>query len=151
MKDHKGLSSRVLEMKFMQVAGEREGREKKEEQKKKLRDLSEWKLPNADSVVDRIRHRKQKIETVGYSSIGSICTGRRNFGLKEAVKVEEGKGEGSGEDEKDKQKDTALLDTFKTWAEGKGSQNGVTKPKKSTKRHISKEKVKKVGDELDKI
>lgn len=87
-----GLSSRVMNMKFMQ----KDGSEKTEEVTKKVIDSSEWKLPNATAIISRAKVGNT-IETVGYSSINSFASDsvptRRTWGApaKEEV-VEEAAG-----------------------------------------------------------
>ncbi|KAI3404094.2 hypothetical protein KGF56_003130 [Candida oxycetoniae] len=65
------LSSRVLNMKFMQKAKDLKTIEKRQqESQKKVEDISEWKLPSSEQIL-RMASRKSKIESVGYGTIMS--------------------------------------------------------------------------------
>lgn len=64
-----GLSSRVMTMKFMQKADS----VKEQEETNKVKDTSEWVLPNAALLVKKANKKKNNIsESVGYGSINSF-------------------------------------------------------------------------------
>lgn len=66
-----GLSSNVLNMKFMQKANQKAEDQKKEKQIKKVKDTSEWVLPNRSIVQQRMKPAVL-VQTVGYGSIANI-------------------------------------------------------------------------------
>lgn len=66
-----GLSNNVLNMKFMQRALEKNKKVEKEKEIKKIRDSSEWVLPNRSSVQKHLK-TAVNVQTVGYGSIASL-------------------------------------------------------------------------------
>ncbi|EGW34542.1 uncharacterized protein SPAPADRAFT_149578 [Spathaspora passalidarum NRRL Y-27907] len=74
------LSNRVMNMKFMQKADDLKISEEREQNQKKIADLSEWVLPYSKSLL-KMAQSKPKIESVGYGSIMSAPT-RRSWGTK---------------------------------------------------------------------
>lgn len=62
------LSNRVMNMKFMKKAEDTKISKQKQEDQKKIHDLSEWILPNLDKLL-KLASMKPKIEIVGYGSI----------------------------------------------------------------------------------
>lgn len=66
-----GLSSNVLNMKFMQKAQAKKDKQAEEEVIKKVKDSSEWVLPNKTSVERNLKPA-MKVQTVGYGSIASL-------------------------------------------------------------------------------
>ncbi|KAL6454810.1 hypothetical protein SBY92_004281 [Candida maltosa Xu316] len=92
-----GLSNRVMNMKFMQKAEDTKQIRQREEEEKKIHDLSEWVLPNSQKLL-KIALSKPKIDTVGYGTIMSngtynylSSTTRRTWGdvNKNKLQVEE--------------------------------------------------------------
>uniref|UniRef100_A0A060TGJ5 ARAD1D31064p n=1 Tax=Blastobotrys adeninivorans TaxID=409370 RepID=A0A060TGJ5_BLAAD len=71
----KGLSSKILEMKFMQQASAKREVEQAEEKKQKLEDASRWKLVKK-------KGQRAVAPTVGFSDIASDepAVGRRSWG-----------------------------------------------------------------------
>ncbi|ODV88018.1 hypothetical protein CANARDRAFT_55414 [[Candida] arabinofermentans NRRL YB-2248] len=125
------FSSRVRNMKFMQVA-DRKLQVKEEEVKsvKKVHDSSEWKLPSSNSLLKKVKSQKHKVVTVGYSQLNTInvenssnntdgptsdmIVGRRTFGvpkpkpedtIKDLVSDEDG-GESNDKEEEDDEDDS---------------------------------------------
>lgn len=70
------LSSRVKNMKFMQVAGDNQRKHQidnaEKEETKKLKDLSEWSLPVNKKTLRVLKNKNKKIKRVGYSSINAM-------------------------------------------------------------------------------
>lgn len=70
------LSSRVKNMKFMQVAGDKHRKQQtdmiEQENTKKLKDLSEWSLPVSVKTLKVIKAKQSKIRKVGYSTISNM-------------------------------------------------------------------------------
>lgn len=70
------LSSRVKNMKFMQSAGNKKIKQNEEEthqqDKKKLKDLSEWSLPVNKRTLKVIKAKNNKIRRLGYSTINVL-------------------------------------------------------------------------------
>lgn len=66
-----GLSSNVLNMKFMQRALDKTKEKEKEAEVKKIRDASEWILPNR-SLVQKNLKAAVRVQAVGYGSIASL-------------------------------------------------------------------------------
>lgn len=62
------LSTRVMNMKFMQKAENTKANENHEEQRRMLDDVSEWMLPHLAKIL-KMAQRKPKIEALGYGSI----------------------------------------------------------------------------------
>lgn len=132
----------------MRDAEVREGKERKEEQEKKLKDLSEWKLPNSQQIVSSIGKRHQKLQIVGYTSINSRpAAGRMVYsaGVEKDKPKSESEGEASEEDEAPKEESAredpkpsrkeASADETKTllqlWNERKNRPSrGINKPKR---------------------
>lgn len=67
-----GLSSRVMTMKFMQKADLADENQQEEEKKLKIKDLSEWVLPNSNQVLKRALQKSNVIQSVGYGSINQL-------------------------------------------------------------------------------
>lgn len=65
-----GLSSNVMNMKFMQKAQDRSKAEEEQAETKKVKDLSEWLLPS--SAIRPKSKPSVTIRTVGYGSIASL-------------------------------------------------------------------------------
>lgn len=68
-----GLSSNVMNMKFMQRAHEKSQKKETEAEIKKVKDSSEWVLPNR-ALIQRNLKNAVKVETVGYGSIASMTS-----------------------------------------------------------------------------
>lgn len=68
-----GLSSNVMNMKFMQRAQEKNLKKEKDAEIKKVKDSSEWVLPNR-AAVQRNLKSTVKVQTVGYGSIASMAS-----------------------------------------------------------------------------
>lgn len=68
-----GLSSNVMNMKFMQRAQEKTQKTEKEAEAKKVKDSSEWVLPNRESLQKKLKSAV-KVQTVGYGSIASMTS-----------------------------------------------------------------------------
>lgn len=68
-----GLSSNVMNMKFMQKAQKKAEDLKKDNQVKKVKDTSEWVLPNRSIVQQKIKPAVL-VQTVGYGSIANLMT-----------------------------------------------------------------------------
>ncbi|SGZ46325.1 CIC11C00000001327 [Sungouiella intermedia] len=66
-----GLSSNVMNMKFMQKAQERDQKRAQEVEIKKVKDSSEWVLPNRAAVQRNVKSAI-KVQSVGYGSIASM-------------------------------------------------------------------------------
>jgi hypothetical protein len=70
------LSSRVKNMKFMQSASDKQRKDAKDaaknEESKKLKDLSEWSLPIKSGTLKVIKSKSKKIRKVGYTTISSM-------------------------------------------------------------------------------
>ncbi|CCG20791.1 hypothetical protein CORT_0A04030 [Candida orthopsilosis Co 90-125] len=62
------LSTRVMNMKFMQKAENTKANENHEEQRRMLDDVSEWMLPHSAKIL-KMAQRKPKIEVLGYGFI----------------------------------------------------------------------------------
>ncbi|KAI5955533.1 hypothetical protein KGF57_003666 [Candida theae] len=62
------LSTRVMNMKFMQKADSPKVNEGREEEKRTLKDVSEWSLPHSAKVLKMASHTP-KVEVLGYGSI----------------------------------------------------------------------------------
>lgn len=70
-----GLSSNVMNMKFMQNAKDKKKGEEQQPEVKKVKDVSEWLLPNGS-----IKHKLKPavtIRTVGYGSIASLTANEK--------------------------------------------------------------------------
>lgn len=63
-----GLSSRVMNMKFMMKADERKKKEEEESNDRKVADDSEWALNDHDKIINKVEP-KNVIKNVGYGSI----------------------------------------------------------------------------------
>lgn len=63
-----GLSSRVMNMKFMMKADERKRKEEEESNDRKVADDSEWALNDHDKIINKMEP-KNVIKNVGYGSI----------------------------------------------------------------------------------
>lgn len=66
------FSSRVKNMKFMQRVDNKLENVDKEQESKKLKDLSEWKLPVNSKTIKIAKSKRKKVRTVGYSAINSL-------------------------------------------------------------------------------
>lgn len=66
-----GLSSNVMNMKFMQRAQENKKKVEKEAEQKKVKDSSEWVLPNKLTLQKKLKSAVE-VQTVGYGSIASM-------------------------------------------------------------------------------
>ncbi|KAI5951027.1 hypothetical protein KGF54_004101 [Candida jiufengensis] len=76
------LSSRVMNMKFMQKAEDTKTNNNKQGQESKLHDISEWVLPNSQKIL-KLAALKAQVEKVGYGTIMSdknYRTTRRSWG-----------------------------------------------------------------------
>ncbi|KAI5968727.1 hypothetical protein CANMA_002163 [Candida margitis] len=62
------LSTRVMNMKFMQKAETVKANDTREEQTRRLDDASEWTLPSSAKIL-KMAQAKPKIEVLGYGSI----------------------------------------------------------------------------------
>ncbi|KAG5421186.1 hypothetical protein I9W82_000276 [Candida metapsilosis] len=62
------LSSRVMNMKFMQKSDSPKLNEDQETQSRRIIDESEWSLPDGARIL-RMASRKPKTEVLGYGSI----------------------------------------------------------------------------------
>lgn len=72
-----GLSNRVMNMKFMQKADAMVETKKTEEKEKKIKDLSEWVLPNSSQLL---KNRKDNtVKNIGYTSINSFSNANLEF------------------------------------------------------------------------
>jgi len=161
MTERKGhFSSRVLNMKFMRTAEKKEGLKLEEEQKKRLKDLSEWKLGGSEELIDQIKRRQPKVTILSYTAIHSLenrggVSGKRTFTNEgdKAQEIDSAKGEKMSENEGDdpmEEKSTELQENFhnesigykdgpnsaknllELWAakNKKKTQRGVRKPRK---------------------
>lgn len=68
-----GLSSNVMNMKFMQRAQTKKNEKKNEDAIRKVKDSSEWVLPNKTSLQAKTKPAVQ-VQTVGYGSIATLMT-----------------------------------------------------------------------------
>ncbi|CAK9683884.1 hypothetical protein FOB58_001808 [Candida parapsilosis] len=59
-----------MNMKFMQKAESTQVSDNREEQRRKIDDVSEWSLPSSSKIL-KLAQRKPKIEVLGYGSIMS--------------------------------------------------------------------------------
>ncbi|EEQ39527.1 predicted protein [Clavispora lusitaniae ATCC 42720] len=75
-----GLSSNVMNMKFMQRAQTKKNEKKNEDAIRKVKDSSEWVLPNKP-LYKRKRNLPSKFQTVGYGCIATLMT--KNEEIKE--------------------------------------------------------------------
>ncbi|ODQ46781.1 hypothetical protein PICMEDRAFT_72818 [Pichia membranifaciens NRRL Y-2026] len=70
------LSSRVKNMKFMQVAGDKHRKDQivaaEKDGIKKLKDSSEWTLPVSTKALKVIKSKNRKVRKVGFSKINSM-------------------------------------------------------------------------------
>lgn len=66
-----GLSSNVMNMKFMQRAKDKSNEKKKEEDTKKARDASQWVLPGKHRLETKLQPAVT-VTTVGYGSIAAL-------------------------------------------------------------------------------
>ncbi|QFZ28413.1 putative ATP-dependent permease [Clavispora lusitaniae] len=98
-----GLSSNVMNMKFMQRAQTKKNEKKNEDAIRKVKDSSEWVLPNKTSLQAKTKPAVQ-VQTVGYGSIATLMT------KKEEIK-EDGKSndEVSNESIKDPKKEAEVF------------------------------------------
>lgn len=109
MPDRKGhFSSRVLNMKFMQTAEKKEGLQLEEEQRKLLKDLSEWKLKRSDEIIAGLKKRQPKVSILSYTAIHALeqksgISGRKTF--KNESKADEVNEKSSMEEEQLSEKD----------------------------------------------
>lgn len=76
-----GLSSRVMTMKFMQKADMDNEAKLEEENKMKIKDLSEWVLPDSKMIQHRARANAKQIHSIGYASIAELDTELRDSSL----------------------------------------------------------------------
>lgn len=67
-----GLSDRVMNMKFMKKTDVNKESDIKEDQLKKIKDTSEWVLPNASKLRSR-NQGSNVVESIGYASINSFA------------------------------------------------------------------------------
>lgn len=67
-----GLSDRVMNMKFMKKTEVNKESDIKEDQLKKIKDTSEWVLPNASKLRSR-NQGSNVVESIGYASINSFA------------------------------------------------------------------------------
>ncbi|ANZ77380.1 BA75_04995T0 [Komagataella pastoris] len=104
---NKGLSSRVLNMKFMKNSDDNKAEEFKAA---KVTDSSEWALPNASKMKKKLR--RVPIESVGYSDAAGFSSRRRVFGETD---------EKFGEEEVEKSDEETEKDSAKTKRKKKGS------------------------------
>ncbi|ODV93646.1 hypothetical protein PACTADRAFT_4549 [Pachysolen tannophilus NRRL Y-2460] len=79
-----GFSSRVANMKFMRKAEQVEIQNKEEETESKLKDLSQWALPNIDSLKLKLLRKRPQFKQVGFSTL--------NQALQQEEEEEEGPG-----------------------------------------------------------
>lgn len=89
-----GLSSNVMNMKFMQKAQQRDQKKAEEVEAKKVKDSSEWVLPNRAAVQRNIKSAV-KVQTIGYGSIASITTSKDDEKIEKDVDNELPKAESS--------------------------------------------------------
>lgn len=70
------LSSRVKNMKFMQVAGDKQRKDQflaaEKDGLKKLKDSSEWALPVSTKALKVMKSKNKKVRRVGFSKINSM-------------------------------------------------------------------------------
>lgn len=102
----KGMSSKVLNMKFMRQAEIKEEEKQQEEQERKLKDLSEWKASGAEALKAKLLAQKRNVRTVGFQDLNRLrngtdspVVGRRTFGApeKEETKLEKADDEDQSE------------------------------------------------------
>ena len=65
------LSDRVMNMKFMRKSDADKEDNNKEEQQKKIQDMSEWVLPNATKIIAK-NQPSNVVQSIGYASINSF-------------------------------------------------------------------------------
>lgn len=68
-----GLSSNVMNMKFMQRALDKRKEKQKEDELKKVKDASEWLLPQKSSLQMNLK-TAPKVKAVGYGSIAALTS-----------------------------------------------------------------------------
>lgn len=71
-----GLSSRVMNMKFMQPESGSNSKSPEPHNQAKVKDASEWGLPNSSKIKAKLKSNRV-VESVGYSGINSF--GRESF------------------------------------------------------------------------
>ncbi|GEQ72146.1 hypothetical protein JCM33374_g5832 [Metschnikowia sp. JCM 33374] len=81
-----GLSSNVMNMKFMQKAQDKYKPEDKQPEAKKVKDVSEWSLPRG--AIKQNLKPAVTIKTVGYGSIASLTAKEEESDSDEAIKHE---------------------------------------------------------------
>lgn len=59
-------------MKFMQKADIADENKQEEEKKLKIKDLSEWVLPNSSQILKRALQKSSVVQSVGYGSINQL-------------------------------------------------------------------------------
>lgn len=89
-----GLSSNVMNMKFMQKAHQKDQKKAEEVEAKKVKDSSEWVLPNRAAVQRNVKNAV-KVQTVGYGSIASMTSQENDEENEEKEDVEQPAAEGS--------------------------------------------------------
>lgn len=78
-----GLSSRVMNMKFMNSSDKSSKQKGQQDQLKKVKDGSEWILPNASKIKSRANGNYiNSLDSIGYSGINSF-EDRQDFGDEE--------------------------------------------------------------------
>lgn len=65
------LSDRVMNMKFMRKSDADKEDINKEEQQKKIQDMSEWVLPNSTKLIAK-NQSSNVVQSIGYASINSL-------------------------------------------------------------------------------
>lgn len=102
-----GLSSNVMNMKFMQKADNRNPTTQEPLAVKKVRDSSEWFLPNRQELRKKL-HPTVKVSTMGYGSIANLRSEKEQELANEkeqADKLQDEVAESSPATEADKKKD----------------------------------------------
>lgn len=66
------LSNRVMNMKFMRKADTENEAIEQEEEQKKIKDMSEWVLPNSSKIIAKNKP-SNIVQSVGYVSINSFA------------------------------------------------------------------------------
>lgn len=59
-------------MKFMQKADIADENKQEEEKKLKIKDLSEWVLPNSSQIIKRALQKSKVVQSIGYGSINQL-------------------------------------------------------------------------------
>ncbi|GBL49434.1 hypothetical protein ACI3LY_000032 [Candidozyma auris] len=128
-----GLSQNVLNMKFMRGSDNKELEKNEPTTYKKVKDTSEWYLPNRGQVQQRLKSAV-KVKSVGYGSIASMTA---------EPKEEEDKKEEQAVPKKVEKDPKAQADEFLQDIMGKPKKDKKRKLDSSAENHSKKKKKKK--------